>query len=127
HPAGRSRSGGALEGSDPGGRGIAPVRGMGPRPVRGVRAHARGPATVVVREVVGPGSVAVHVPVLVDEVVFLLRPRDEGWVIDATVGMGGPSEAILSAAGSSVRLLGLDADPAALSQARERLASFGDR
>jgi len=65
--------------------------------------------------------------VLVDEVVFLLRPRDEGWVIDATVGMGGHAEAILSAAGGSIRLLGLDADPAALSQARERLAPFGDR
>jgi 16S rRNA (cytosine1402-N4)-methyltransferase len=65
--------------------------------------------------------------VLVDEVVFLLRPRDEGWVIDATVGMGGHAEAILSAAGGSVRLFGLDADPAALSQARERLAPFGDR
>ena len=64
---------------------------------------------------------------LVDEVVFLLRPRDEGWVIDATVGMGGHAEAILSASGSSVRLLGLDTDPAALAQARERLAPFGDR
>jgi 16S rRNA (cytosine1402-N4)-methyltransferase len=65
--------------------------------------------------------------VLVDEVVFLLRPRDEGWVIDATVGMGGHAEAILSASGSSVRLLGLDTDPAALAQARARLAPFGDR
>jgi len=65
--------------------------------------------------------------VLVDEVVFLLRPRDEGWVIDATVGLGGHAEAILSASGGSVRLLGLDADPAALSQARERLVPFGDR
>ncbi len=64
---------------------------------------------------------------LVDEVVFLLRPRDEGWVIDGTVGMGGHAEAILSASGDSVRLLGLDADPAALSQARERLVPFGDR
>ena len=36
---------------------------------------------------------------LVDEVVFLLRPRDEGWVIDATVGMGGHAEAILSVDG----------------------------
>ena len=64
---------------------------------------------------------------LVDEVVFLLRPRDEGWVIDATVGMGGHAEAILSASASSVRLLGLDTDAAALAQARERLARFGDR
>jgi 16S rRNA (cytosine1402-N4)-methyltransferase len=65
--------------------------------------------------------------VLVDEVVFLLRPRDEGWVIDATVGMGGHAEAILSASASSVRLLGLDTDAAALAQARERLTTFGDR
>jgi len=65
--------------------------------------------------------------VLVDEVVFLLRPRDEGWVIDATVGMGGHAEAILSASSASVRLLGLDTDASALAQARERLAPFGDR
>jgi 16S rRNA (cytosine1402-N4)-methyltransferase len=65
--------------------------------------------------------------VLVDEVVFFLRPRDEGWVIDATVGMGGHAEAILSASASSVRLLGLDTDAAALAQARERLTPFGDR
>ena len=64
---------------------------------------------------------------LVDEVVFFLRPRDEGWVIDATVGMGGHAEAILSASASSVRLLGLDTDAAALAQARERLTPFGDR
>lgn len=64
---------------------------------------------------------------LVDEVVFLLRPRDEGWVIDATVGLGGHAEAILSASASSVCLLGLDTDAAALAQARERLAPFGDR
>jgi len=65
--------------------------------------------------------------VLVDEGVFVLRPRDEGWVIDATVGMGGHAEAILSASAPTVRLLGLDTDAAALAQARERLARFGDR
>jgi 16S rRNA (cytosine1402-N4)-methyltransferase len=65
--------------------------------------------------------------VLVDEVVFFLRPRDEGWVIDATVGMGGHAEAILSASGHRVRLLGLDTDATALAHARERLGPFGDR
>jgi len=65
--------------------------------------------------------------VLVDEVAFLLRPRGEGWVIDATVGMGGHAEAILSASESSVSLLGLDVDPEALASAGARLAPFGDR
>ena len=64
---------------------------------------------------------------LADEVAFLLRPRGEGWVIDATVGMGGHAEAILSASGASVSLLGLDVDPEALARAGARLASFGDR
>jgi 16S rRNA (cytosine1402-N4)-methyltransferase len=63
----------------------------------------------------------------VDEVVFLLRPRDGGWVIDGTVGMGGHAEAILDTTGPDVRLLGLDADPGALGQASTRLARFGER
>lgn len=58
---------------------------------------------------------------------FLLRPRDEGWVIDGTVGMGGHAAALLEQSGPDVRLLGLDADPAALQRAGERLARFGDR
>jgi 16S rRNA (cytosine1402-N4)-methyltransferase len=63
----------------------------------------------------------------VDEVAWLLRPRREGWVIDGTVGMGGHAEAVLAASGEDVRLLGLDADPDALTRATERLARFGER
>jgi 16S rRNA (cytosine1402-N4)-methyltransferase len=70
---------------------------------------------------------AVHVPVLVDEIAWLLRPRGEGWVIDGTVGMGGHAEAILERSGADVRLLGLDVDPVALDRAGARLARFGDR
>ena len=62
-----------------------------------------------------------------DEVAFLLRPRREGWVIDGTVGMGGHAEALLQTAPVGVRLLGLDADPEALTRSHARLASFGDR
>ena len=68
-----------------------------------------------------------HLPVLADEVTFLLRPRHPGWVVDGTVGMGGHSEQLLDASASRVRLLGLDADPEALQRAGQRLARFGDR
>jgi 16S rRNA (cytosine1402-N4)-methyltransferase len=68
-----------------------------------------------------------HLPVLVDEVTFLLRPRHGGWVVDGTVGMGGHSERLLDETGAGTRLLGIDADPEALRRAGERLARFGDR
>lgn len=69
---------------------------------------------------------AVHLPVLLDEVAFLLRPRHGGWVVDGTVGMGGHAERLLEGGGGA-RLLGIDTDPEALSRARRRLARFGDR
>jgi 16S rRNA (cytosine1402-N4)-methyltransferase len=68
----------------------------------------------------------VHVSVLMDEVMFLLRPRRGGWVIDGTVGLGGHAERMLEAAQES-RLLGIDQDPEALRRAGRRLARFGDR
>ena len=52
-----------------------------------------------------------HLPVLADEVTFLLRPRRGGWVVDGTIGMGGHAERLLEAGGEGTRLLGLDADP----------------
>jgi 16S rRNA (cytosine1402-N4)-methyltransferase len=62
-----------------------------------------------------------------DEVAFLLRPRGDGWVIDATVGMGGHAEAVLDASGPGVKVLGLDVDPEALDRAAARLVRFGNR
>jgi 16S rRNA (cytosine1402-N4)-methyltransferase len=69
----------------------------------------------------------VHLPVLLDEVTFLLRPRRGGWVVDGTIGMGGHAERLLDTGGPGVRLLGLDRDPEALRRARARLERFGDR
>ncbi len=68
-----------------------------------------------------------HLPVLADEVTFLLRPRHGGWVVDGTIGMGGHAERLLDAGGAEARLLGIDHDPEALARSRERLARFGDR
>ncbi|HEY4911591.1 MAG TPA: 16S rRNA (cytosine(1402)-N(4))-methyltransferase, partial [Methylomirabilota bacterium] len=68
-----------------------------------------------------------HLPVLADEVTFLLRPRHGGWVVDGTIGMGGHAERLLDAGGARTRLLGIDQDPEALARARERLGRFGDR
>lgn len=70
-----------------------------------------------------------HVPVLLQRCVELLSPaaQHEGAVIvDATLGLGGHSEALLRAC-PRARLIGIDRDPAALELARERLAFAGDR
>jgi 16S rRNA (cytosine1402-N4)-methyltransferase len=69
----------------------------------------------------------VHVPVLADEVVFLLRARRPGWVVDGTVGLGGHAERLLDASAPGARLLGLDGDDDALARAAARLARFGER
>lgn len=70
-----------------------------------------------------------HVPVLRDRCVELLAPalREEGAVfVDTTLGMGGHSEAVLTAC-PTAHLVGIDRDPAALRIAGERLAGFEGR
>jgi 16S rRNA (cytosine1402-N4)-methyltransferase len=47
--------------------------------------------------------------------------------VDATVGGGGHSEAILEASGPDGRVIALDRDAAAIEEAQERLRGFGDR
>jgi len=67
-----------------------------------------------------------HVPVLVHEVVELLRPVPPGVVVDGTVGGGGHARALLSAR-PDLTLLGLDRDADAVTAARAALAEFADR
>ncbi len=68
-----------------------------------------------------------HLPVLAEEVITMLAPASGSLQIDATVGGGGHTERILEATDPDGRLLGLDADGAAIARVRARLARFGDR
>ncbi|MFE6994394.1 16S rRNA (cytosine(1402)-N(4))-methyltransferase RsmH [Microbacterium sp. NPDC057659] len=71
----------------------------------------------------------IHIPVMLDRCVELLAPaleRDGAVLVDATLGMGGHSEAFLERF-PNIRLIGLDRDTDALRIAGERLAPFGDR
>jgi 16S rRNA (cytosine1402-N4)-methyltransferase len=69
-----------------------------------------------------------HLPVLAEEVLEMLAPRSGSLQIDATLGGGGHTERILEAAKPDGRLLGLDADPAAIDRVDRRLRpQFGDR
>lgn len=63
---------------------------------------------------------------MVDEIVDIFRSVPSGVVLDATLGGGGHSEAILSSR-DDLTVLGLDRDPAAVDAARRRLSSFGNR
>lgn len=68
----------------------------------------------------------IHRPVMREEVVRLLSPKEGGTYVDGTVGLGGHAAAILSAA-PRTRLIGIDRDYEALKHAAERLSQFEDR
>jgi 16S rRNA (cytosine1402-N4)-methyltransferase len=70
-----------------------------------------------------------HVPVLLARTLDLLGPAVDApgaVVLDATLGLGGHSAALLERFGA-LRLVGLDRDPRALEIAADRLAPYGDR
>lgn len=67
--------------------------------------------------------IALHTPVLVEQVVRWLKIRPEGTYIDATVGLGGHAMQI-AAQLTTGRLIGIDRDPRALDIARARLRQY---
>ncbi len=73
------------------------------------------------------GESSGHLPVLYEEVLSWLGPRAGGQYIDATLGAGGHAKGILTASQPGGRLLALDADPDAVSFARQVLEPFGKR
>jgi 16S rRNA (cytosine1402-N4)-methyltransferase len=67
-----------------------------------------------------------HHPALLSETLELLALKPGMTVVDATVGTGGHSEAILQVIAPQGRLYGIDRDLRAIDLARSRLAAFGD-
>jgi 16S rRNA (cytosine1402-N4)-methyltransferase len=70
-----------------------------------------------------------HVPVLLDRVVALLAPaleRGDSVFVDATLGLGGHAEAVLTRC-PEASLVGIDRDRDALDRAAARLAPFSSR
>jgi len=67
-----------------------------------------------------------HKPVLLAETIEVLKPQAAEIFVDATLGLGGHTAAILENF-SETRVLGIDQDPAAIEIARRRLEKFDDR
>ena len=65
-----------------------------------------------------------HRPVLLREVLGLLKPKPGLLIVDGTCGGGGHTEALLQ---SGADVLGLDQDPDAVRHVSERLTHFGRR
>ncbi|MEZ4640781.1 MAG: 16S rRNA (cytosine(1402)-N(4))-methyltransferase RsmH [Caldilineaceae bacterium] len=65
---------------------------------------------------------AAHIPVLLAEVLEALQVRPGGRYIDGTLGGGGHTAEMLAQSAPDGRVLGLDADPAAIRRVTQRLA-----
>jgi len=72
-------------------------------------------------------KLVMHTPVLLDEVIQFLDPKPGGRFIDATLGAGGHTRAILERSTPDGKVLAIDQDESALAGASETLASFGSR
>ena len=66
-----------------------------------------------------------HYPVMLSEVIELLRPRDGGFYVDGSFGGGGHARAILEAADCA--MLAIDRDPDAIKRGAALAQDFPDR
>ncbi len=68
-----------------------------------------------------------HAPVLLSETIERLVTDKAGLYLDATLGLGGHSEALLAKISAQGKVLGLDTDPEALAEAGHRLGAHRGR
>jgi len=68
-----------------------------------------------------------HIPVMVEEVMDLLRCEPGRIYVDGTLGGGGHAEEILKRTGPDGFLIGMDWDKEAINEAEKRLKPYGNR
>jgi 16S rRNA (cytosine1402-N4)-methyltransferase len=85
----------------------------------------RHPETVAKVLASGKTPAGSHVPIMVAEILEVLRPQPGDFVVDCTLGYGGHARAIMERIMPGGHLLGLDVDPVELARTEERLRSDG--
>lgn len=85
----------------------------------------RHPETVAKVLAAGKTPAGSHVPIMVGEILEVLRPFPGDFAVDCTLGHGGHARAILERLVPGGHLLGLDVDPHELPRTEERLRSAG--
>src|SRR3990172_10673926 len=68
-----------------------------------------------------------HIPVLVEEVMTLLRCVPQGKYVDGTLGGGGHASEMLKRTAPDGIIVGIEWDEEAIAEARKTLAPYGDR
>ncbi|GAB6051606.1 16S rRNA (cytosine(1402)-N(4))-methyltransferase RsmH [Magnetospira thiophila] len=68
---------------------------------------------------------APHIPVLLEEVITGLNPRDGATYVDGTFGAGGYSRALLD--GARCRVYGIDRDPSAIARGQDMARAYEGR
>ena len=69
-------------------------------------------------------SLPVHVPVMPNEVLEWLAPKDGGFFVDGTLGGGGHASLLASRVGSQGLVFGIDRDPMAIDAAEVNLSGM---
>jgi 16S rRNA (cytosine1402-N4)-methyltransferase len=85
----------------------------------------RHPDTITKVLASGKTPAGTHVPIMVAEVLEVLRPCPGDFAIDCTLGHGGHAQAILEMITPNGHLLGLDVDPLELPCTKQRLREAG--
>ena len=73
----------------------------------------------------GKTPAGTHRPIMVREILSVLKPKPGDFVIDCTLGYGGHAHEILTAIHPGGRLLGLDVDPIELPKTEKRVSELG--